>query len=394
MKHYIILAFFLITLAGNSFAQKKIIIDGQLKGVEEGTHISLMKEEGSVGSGVAKDSVVNGRFHIEYTPDDEEVGRYSIMSFDKGFPSMGLNLWARAGHTIYIEGENKFVYTWKVISDIPAQKEWSYFVESNKTLWNECQRLSALRESVFQNGFSDNSTSLERKAARATIDSLDSISNTYLYKIHKHNLALLQKEKMTPVRLEVLDNAANMIRWNHIEEFRAPVTKMYNSLDSNLKNDAYGEEIALTLYPPKVVKVGEPMYDTVLIDLDGKPHHLADFKGKYILLDFWSFGCGPCHASVPEMKEISEKLRDSLVIVSLSSDNKKVWKQASEYFKMTWNNFSDGKENRGIYAKYGVKGIPNYVLITPNGIIKDIWTGYGDGSLKSKIKELTNFSVN
>lgn len=389
MKRTVLLIFSFFVLAGNARPQKTFIIHGQLEGVEEGTHISLIKEEGSVGTEVIKDRVVNGRFHIEYTPDNEEMGRYLIRSFDKGFPSTGLNLWAKPGHNITIKGENKFPYTWDVISDIPEQKEWSYFVQANKLLWNNYQQLSALR-SVLRSSEPGPGADPERKKA---LDSLARLSDTFLYKIYERNLTLLQKGSMTPVRLKILDAVANMIKWNHTEAFRAPVTKIYNGLDASLKNSAYGENIANVLYPPKVVKVGEPMYDTVLTDLNGKFYRLADFKGKYILLDFWSFGCGPCHASVPEMKEIAEKLKDSLVIVSLSSDNKKMWKQASEYFKMTWNNFSDGKENRGIYAKYGVEGIPNYVLITPNSMIKGIWTGYAAGSLKSKIKELTNFSV-
>ncbi len=32
----------------------------------------------------------------------------------------------------------------------------------------------------------------------------------------------------------------------------------------------------------------------IFCDLDGKVHHLADFKGKIYVLDFWSSGCGPC----------------------------------------------------------------------------------------------------
>ncbi|MCF3111756.1 TlpA family protein disulfide reductase [Niabella sp. CC-SYL272] len=391
MKDSVILVLILLALVGSVGAQKKVVIDGWLKGVEDGTPISLMKEEGSVGTEVAKDSVVNGRFHIEYGPDNEEIGRYSLRSFDKGFPSMGLELWAKPGHHMTIEGQNKLIYTWNVISDIPEQKEWAYFVQANKLLWNNYQELSAIRNIVRS---ADRSTGLEKKNAQITIDSLDRLSDACLYKIHKRNLDLLQKGRMTSVRLKILDAAANMIKWNHIDAFRTPVAKLYNSLDAHLKNSAYGEHIANVLYPPRVVKVGEPMYDTVLTDLDGKLHRLTEFKGQYILLDFWSFGCGPCHASVPEMKEIFEQLKDRLVIVSLSSDNKKMWKQASEYFKMTWNNFSDGRENRGIYAKYGVEGIPNYVLVAPNGIIKDSWTGYDKGSLKNKIKALTGFSVN
>ncbi len=60
---------------------------------------------------------------------------------------------------------------------------------------------------------------------------------------------------------------------------------------------------------------------------------------------------------------------------------------------MTWHNLSDGNENRGIYAQYGVEGIPNYVLITPDGRVKATWTGYGPGSLKEKIKGLTGLAL-
>ena len=72
------------------------------------------------------------------------------------------------------------------------------------------------------------------------------------------------------------------------------------------------------------------MADTDLYDLEGNLHHLTELKGKYILLDFWSSGCGPCIMSIPEMGEVQEKYKDRLAIVSLSSDTEKIWKAASK----------------------------------------------------------------
>ena len=46
--------------------------------------------------------------------------------------------------------------------------------------------------------------------------------------------------------------------------------------------------------PSVTVKEGDEMADTDLYDLQGNIHHLADYKGKYLLVDFWSRGCGPC----------------------------------------------------------------------------------------------------
>lgn len=388
-------AFFTLVAGSQIFAQtpSKIIIDGCLTGVQDGAHISLMKEEGSVGSEVAKDSVSDGHFHIEYAPEDTLLGNYSLMSFDDNFPSMALKLWAKAGHPISITGKNTLVYTWQVKSDIPEQQEWTYFINANKELWNAYQKKGVIRKGLMHIALDDNRSPEDKKTARKSIDSLDKVSNSIEYTIQKQNLALLQQGPMTLTRLEVLNGVANQIKWYQKEEFRAPVTKIYKGLEPELKNSVYGQKLTITLYAPKVIKAGDSMYDTKLLDIAGNVHHLADFKGKYLLVDFWSFGCGPCHASIPELKEIAEKLERKLAVVSLSSDTKKIWEKATEYFKMTGNNFSDLKEDRGIYAHYGVAGIPHYVLISPDGIVKSAWTGYGTGSIKSKLRELTGLTI-
>mgnify|MGYP003093896752 FL=1 len=53
---------------------------------------------------------------------------------------------------------------------------------------------------------------------------------------------------------------------------------------------------------------------------------------------------------------------------------------------MTWQNLSDLKQTAGLYAVYDVNGIPNYVLISPEGKIVKMWSGYGKGSLKLKMR--------
>lgn len=129
------------------------------------------------------------------------------------------------------------------------------------------------------------------------------------------------------------------------------------------------------------------MIDANLYDLEGKLHHLAELKGKYILLDFWSSGCGPCIMSIPEMKEVQEKYKDKLSIVSLSSDVESIWKEASAKHQMTWYNWNDRKETSGLYLKYGVRGIPHYVLISPKGKIIASWSGYGKDQLLKKMEK-------
>ena len=86
------------------------------------------------------------------------------------------------------------------------------------------------------------------------------------------------------------------------------------------------------------------------------------------------------------MKEIQEQYKDRLTIISLSSDTQTRWKAASTQHEMTWQNLSDLKQTAGLYAVYDVNGIPNYVLISPKGKIVKMWSGYGKGSLKLKMR--------
>jgi thiol-disulfide isomerase/thioredoxin len=52
---------------------------------------------------------------------------------------------------------------------------------------------------------------------------------------------------------------------------------------------------------------GVPDFD--FLDLNGSTRSLSDFRGKYVLLDFWGSWCGPCLAEVPYAKDAYERFR-------------------------------------------------------------------------------------
>jgi thiol-disulfide isomerase/thioredoxin len=169
--------------------------------------------------------------------------------------------------------------------------------------------------------------------------------------------------------------------------YKEETIALYNSLTEEQKQTQLAQETYTMLFPPQHVEAGKEMADADLFDLQGNKHHLAELKGKYILIDFWSSGCGPCIMAIPEMGELASTYKDKLNIVSISTDNKKTWERASKEHSMTWNNWNDLKGNAGLYARYDQGGIPNYTLISPEGIVLEQWMGYGEGSLKKKIGE-------
>lgn len=105
--------------------------------------------------------------------------------------------------------------------------------------------------------------------------------------------------------------------------------------------------------------------------LDGKSNlGPADYKGKYLLMDFWASWCGPCRKVIPELKEIYSKYNTKgLELLSISIDSKeKDWQAAVSEEAMTWPGQilapNAGKE---ILNLYQFNGIPHLVLLDKEG---------------------------
>lgn len=355
-------------------AQHEYTIEGRVEGVQDGTLVALFLLDGNVGSTVATDSIRNGTFFFKRNAGDNGIDQLSLMcTRNDDFPSMSLNIYATPNAKIKVTGTNTLIYTWKVDSPVKEQQEYNRFIEDSRDLWDEYQRLSIQEKSMRS------APASERKAVRAKEDSLSSI-------ISERELKLMQELPISTIWMDRLSRLSISAKYNPKFSYKKETIALYNRLTDEQKASIEGQEITVNLFPPIVVKEGDTMADSDLFDLDGKIHHLADFKGKYILLDFWSSGCGPCIMALPEMKEIHKQYKDRLAMVSLSSDTKNRWAAASAEHKMTWQNLSDLKQSAGLYAKYGVRGIPNYVLISPEGKIMKMWSGYGEGSLKLKMR--------
>jgi peroxiredoxin len=114
-----------------------------------------------------------------------------------------------------------------------------------------------------------------------------------------------------------------------------------------------------------------PLFETVTTD--GQPLKLADFRGRYVLLDFWATWCGPCVAEVPNLKAAYEKhCKDPrFAMISLSVDAKVA--QPIDFAKKNGIQWTQGFlgewQKSPIPDLYGVDGIPAVFLIGPDGKI-------------------------
>ena len=391
MKHffYQIMAVAICTiLVGCNQKSNEVIITGQLEEVEDGIVISLMKQEGNLLITQQSDTVKNGIFSFSFADTSTYAKAMNISADGDGFPPTWLEVWIRPGAEIKIAGKDKFIRSWEVSSTVPEQKEANKYKE-------QIDQYERITQSVMREAYSYWDIILEspdnvNNDLKAKIDSLYAINDSMEIIIAETEIDMMDGNKTySRVWMDKLDGYAKSLKYTKISDIHIGKLKsMYESMSSELKRSEKGESIYINLYPPVIVKDGEDMADADMWDMNGELRRLADYKGKYLLLDFWSAGCGPCIMAIPEMKEISDMYRDTLIVVSISSDPKDIWKQTSEEKDITWVNLNDFKGDNGIKLRYGVTGIPHYVLISPEGKMTTSWGGYSEGSLKKRMKEL------
>lgn len=120
------------------------------------------------------------------------------------------------------------------------------------------------------------------------------------------------------------------------------------------------------------VQVGKVAPEFALPDTAGVSVSLSDFRGKYVLLDFWASWCPPCRRENPNVVKAFNDYKDkNFTIVGISLDNNKSkWLKAIADDNLTWTHLSDLKYwDSEIPALYGVRGIPANVLLGPDGVI-------------------------
>ena len=102
---------------------------------------------------------------------------------------------------------------------------------------------------------------------------------------------------------------------------------------------------------------------------DGKPFDLRDYRGKYVLLDFWGTWCSPCVGGLPEMKAFGAKHAGKLVLIGIAQDSEKNWRDYLGRSSWDWKQVLTGKGEEDFVLQYNVQGFPTKILIDPNGKI-------------------------
>lgn len=137
----------------------------------------------------------------------------------------------------------------------------------------------------------------------------------------------------------------------------------------------------------KSIVKGVPAPQFTLTGIDGKEVNLSDYKGKWIVLDFWGSWCGWCIKDIPEMKKAYEKYRGKVEFIGINcNEGREPWLEAVKQHKLPWVNvINKNNMEDDVALKYAVEGYPTKIIIDPE---QNIYKIVSQTSIASELEVL------
>jgi peroxiredoxin len=145
-----------------------------------------------------------------------------------------------------------------------------------------------------------------------------------------------------------------------------------DAIKDNFKDNAGVQQFERQMAAATPVSIGQHAPEFTIVGLDDKPIKLSDYKGKYVMIDFWASWCMPCRQENPNVvKQYAAFHSKGLDILGISLDEDKAkWQQAITADNLSWTHASDLKNfNGATEVLYHIQAIPSNFIIDPNGII-------------------------
>ena len=389
------LAFLLGTLT-TLHAQQSLVVIGEVKNIEEGTVFNLSETDGTGLSGrysIEEDNgkVINGRFQLNYKSYNPASRHFALYSNSPHFGGhwTALDIWAEQGDTVYVKGNDNFIGNWEVKTRAPEQKEWDLIRKATAKEYKAFQQAWLDYEAYRQYRRDTEMSEAEWDSTKVILAQKDTlrIKNRTLW--FKSQLIAM---KELPVTDFWMDKLSTLIYFasNNREMLEEPIKELYMLKGDKIDRKPDGKSVREWVYPYPKAELGKPCVDSDFFDVNGKKYRIADFRGKYVLLDFWANYCGACIGAFPHIGKLQQQYADQLTVISISVDKIDTWKNSPHQKEITWHSLNDGGGHwGGIAGSYDIMAMPTYILISPDGTYQARLTSEDiyNGNLEKQMKK-------
>ena len=351
MRRLNIVVLFLI-LCITSFAQQNkfnYAINGFIEGLNNDSSILLIRTYDT--QGLLK---VDTLFSVAKNSQFSFKGR-SITIRDASIRFGGVN--ARRSLSLFIE-EGVITLKGKIdsldyvsVTGTPGNEEYMLNKKSESELYG---RISALASQI--KGLEANSDKLKK---------IETQVNLLRDSIKQGRIGFISTHKNSPASAIYLYVLQDQLSIQQLESF-------YSGLSPRIKNLGYVKNIPAKIKARKNSAIGNIAPDFTATDMSGKQFKLSDFRGNFVLLDFWASWCVPCREENIYLKEAYKIYHDKgFVVIGISLDDKKEkWVKAIMEDKLPWIHTSELNAFENNLARlYGVQPIPDNFLLNPQGEI-------------------------
>lgn len=363
MKNILLIIFGVILIASCTNSNKNgYKVTGKISGKVPAQALLQIYEDGEMKA-LDSASFVNGKFEFTGTVDSPDYYYIQI-----GTPKNKIALFIENSE-ITIKANIDSLRSAEIFGS-NTQNEYDAFNESKSEFDNQ--------QKVLYAEYKKAETDELKKVIENRYDSIDSEKSEHIKKYILNNSSsvlapyIIRRELIHSIDLKEL-------------------TELTNTISPELKDNKYTKELHQRIEILRSLEPGMPAPEFTQNDTAGNPVNLSDFKGKYLLIDFWASWCVPCRKANPTVVAMYNKYNTKgFTILGVSmDDNKDKWLEAIEADGLVWSQVSVLKGwNNPVGKKYGVNSIPHAILIDPDGNIvkRGIHAGELDELLGSLMK--------